>query len=671
MNIRNRNSNLIAIPTVESVELEEPEKDDMAKLSLPQDRYCNAASTSKLKIEVKSKFTRYDNSDNSDSESEAENQQGNSEEENKLERTTSLEALMKELENEIQGDRKLIEEKPKVKAKTKKSKAKIVDSNNDAVKVSENPDQKIVLDQKKCNIKKESVINTKFDRTKRRAHLKTFDPLNENMISNFQNPVLPYRSQGVYQIDHFVQRNIPSYNTNVDYTSNSINPLPLPPPHSSSHILNNYNFPLQRPTSPLMVKTDMLNITMAPLSPRSAAFVLQNREIIERRKKSPRRSYSRSPSPRYRRSRSKSPRRSYSPHTLSHSLKSPRKLSPRRITPNRDHLNKQLSPNQYKKELSPNQKRSTNSKLPIKERLGNQPNKSCIESKSRKRSRSISPPLNLDRKNTKSTDPQTTTVEEFDPILAARKRKFETKEITPKEGIIRLKPQKENTPEENADKKAEMCDADDELLLEIDDFIDTKVDDLFSDEETDEENEGRFKSKSANNAPISVNHTNKHIKNERRRQFKHERRVHKNESRDRKRYPNFCSRRARSRSPLREDKIYKEKLKKSDCTKESVQNEKNSKHYTTFKNEKREKIPVTSPIENKKIEIKIRNPSKYEGSSKHAEDKLSDKIGKERKVEVTKDHLVHLRENEEDAESEIIIDNEEEYENINKGGEFL
>lgn len=578
---------------------------------------------------------------------------------------------MKELENEIQGDQKPLEEKAKLKAKTKKSKVKMDDSNNDTMKVNDNLTKNIVPDLKKCNIKKDCLIQSKFDRTKRRIQPpKSFDHSNENLISNFQNPLMPYIPHGVYQPDPFVQTNIASYNTNVAYTPNSMNPLALHTINASSHILNNYHFSLQKPNSPLLVKTDMLNITMAPLSPRSAAFVLQNREIIERRKKSPRRSYSRSPSPRYRRSRSKSPRRSHSPHISSQSMKSPRKLSPRRTTPNRDHLNKQLSPNQCKKEPSPNQKRSTNSKLPIKERLGNPTNKSCNETKSYKHSRSISLSPSPDRKIAKTTESQNTSPEEADPILAARKRKFETKEITPKEGIIRLKPQKENTPEENAGKKAEVGDVNEDLLLEIDDFIDTKVDDLFSDEETDEENEGRFKSISATNVSTAANPPdNKQIKNEKRRLFKHERRTHKTESRDRKRHTNFSNRRARSRSPLREEKIYKEKSKKSESTKDSVQTEKNSaKHHTTFKNEKREKIPVTSPIENKKIEIKIRNPSKYEGSSKHAEDKSNDKIGKERKVEVAKEHLLHLREIEGESEPEIIIDNEEELNNINKEG---
>lgn len=89
-----------------------------------------------------------------------------------------------------------------------------------------------------------------------------------------------------------------------------------------------------RPLSPLIIDHEILSsITRAPLSPRSAAFVLQNREILARRKMSPQKSSPRrSPSPRRSRlepvrRRSRSPRfkRSLSPRG-----RSPRSFSPRR-----------------------------------------------------------------------------------------------------------------------------------------------------------------------------------------------------------------------------------------------------------------------------------------------------------------------------------------------------
>lgn len=91
------------------------------------------------------------------------------------------------------------------------------------------------------------------------------------------------------------------------------------------------------------------------------------------------------------------------------------------------------------------------------------------EQSSPKRKRSLSP----DRK------------QQLDPVLEARKKKFESNELKIKEGVIRLKPPKE---EENDEKPSEIIDD------EPDDVIDVNVvDDLFSDESDTNENEGRFK----------------------------------------------------------------------------------------------------------------------------------------------------------------------------------
>lgn len=238
---------------------------------LPQDRYCKANPTSDDKSEEQnSKFNRYNDKSESESESEDEEAERSPK---KLERANSLEVLMQELENEIEGRSNNEEKTTKVRVKKLKKKT----------------DEVAVVETKE--IPKPVVEKQKVTKPEQKR----------NQVAQYFPPPPPPQPQ-YYPV-------IPAYN-------------PVPVVH--------YEPPrYERIPSPLTIDADLLNTTVtAPLSPRSAAFVLQNKEIIERRKRlSPlRRSYSRSPStPRYnRRSRTRS--RSPKNHT-------PPPPPPRRRTP--------------------------------------------------------------------------------------------------------------------------------------------------------------------------------------------------------------------------------------------------------------------------------------------------------------------------------------------------
>lgn len=129
--------------------------------------------------------------------------------------------------------------------------------------------------------------------------------------------------------------------------------------------------PYSNPPPPINIPDSRVPVINAPLSPRSLAFVLENHQIIERRKRSPRRSYSRSPSPLYRRSRSRTP------------------LSPKRRKPT-----------------------PPLGRLRVSER------------------RRKSPPKQRSRKRTLSRSPkperQKTPLPPADPVLEARRKKFES-----------------------------------------------------------------------------------------------------------------------------------------------------------------------------------------------------------------------------------------------------
>lgn len=105
----------------------------------------------------------------------------------------------------------------------------------------------------------------------------------------------------------------------------------------------------------------------------------------------------------------------------------------------------------------------------------------------------------------------------LDPVLEARRRKFESNEIMKKQGVIRLKAKEEPLKKEEQDKceenrvenksnKENTDEIDEDALLGGDDDIlsDLKLDGLFSDEESDSDNEGRFKTDSKETVKIAV-----------------------------------------------------------------------------------------------------------------------------------------------------------------------
>ncbi|GJQ73695.1 hypothetical protein Trydic_g14030 [Trypoxylus dichotomus] len=729
---RQKNTNLISIPTVSN----EPETEDLLnynknlnkfndsavpKLVLPQDRYCNPKSTNDKPSETSSKFDRYDNSDKSESESDYdEESDSQSESPGKLEKANSLEALMQELENEIQGDSKPKEEKVIKPTKLRKRKQKAV---------AEIP--------KENDLKEVSTIKCEEIHTKSTTE-------NENRNMHTTNTFLshpPYTPSPVYPGDIHYNQNL-AFNHPIPYNTNlNVLPtiLPLNPPANYTQFVNTSSF--DRPPSPLSLNTDdALTITRAPLSPRSAAFVLQNREIIERRKKSPRRSYSRSPSPRYRRSmspinylrsnRSASPRKflkskSRSPQpTVLENIRNlspckekvdpirdrrspaPERRSPlldrrspiqRSISPIRDRrspLRSKISPlrQKYTDKRSPSTRHTTpnsphspktmprnSPKTAIYERLGTKANRKNtnveLTHKTRKRSRSLS----LEKSEPKEKQPKHDEEKEelLDPVLEARRKKFESNEIKNTEGIIRLKPKIENTSENDNLKESPTNNEDIPQEDEVVDLLDAKVEDLFSDEDTDEENEGRFKStlskpkRNVSVVPFTqlLDNSTKNIKAE----------VLKSTNQMTRTSDKNCNiernrKSQRSRSPLKnkETRTYKERTKVDDskianARKASVKDKLYSRNKILFRNgssSRKEKAPIANPRENKKIEIKIRNPSKYETTSKYDvanEHEIIERMEKSvRKVEVSD---IKKESDEEGSSSEITNDNEKEEEN--------
>lgn len=633
-------------------------------------------------MQQNSKFSRYDNSDNSDSESDSgERDILSDEDELKLERSNSLEALMQELENEIQGDNKMKQQQEgSKKVKIKKVKSKVDDisqnleikENSETIIKNEDINDKKVdagnisnkkLDPKfeesqpdgseklfqRQNFKQKRHMMRKFGR-----HNNQMDPRPKYQNNKMQHGTAPYFQNPPYLNEPYINQNMP-YSTNY---YNPVNPMPVPMPLS-----NNYVPMPTRPLSPLLINTERTsNIPMAPLSPRSAAFVLQNQKIIERRKKSPRRSYSRSPSPRYR--SPTSPRRSLSPRYTNRRSNTPiRKfskqssLSPRgRMSPIKDKYNRQITPTKYmnknqspkrqSRETSPNEK-----KAPVKERLGNRSFSDLLHEDSKPQEQvSINPNLESNKPDEPNSNQSS--------VLEARKKKFEN-EIVQKEGIIRLKKTEmfcEKSPE---DPKTE----DEDMLLELDDdVIDTNVDYLFSDEESEDENEGRFKLKTNTSETDEIPRKRKR-KSVCGRTRENEKIQKEYTSRDRKQH-NYRQRSRERKNYNRNETNSKREL--SDKSREKS----NLKQRISSKNEKvNEKKPVTSPIENKKIEIKIRNPSKYENMDK--EERATSKTV--RKVEIASKKLsVKDDEDDDGPEPEIIIDNEDDAEDTpDKGSLFV
>lgn len=564
------------------------------RLIRPQDRYCNLETDKEndQSAETSSKFNRYDKSD-SESESDLESDL-NDDSPKKLQRADSLEELMKELENEIDGDKKIKSEEKPLKKKVKKAKKEaksellsdiksVVKNESDNVKPEVKNDSVDVKEP--CNgenDKSETIPeNLNNENYKNNVHkhpnFKSRPPMNRRppRAGNVSPPFVNHSLPPTLTPQPYYPYNPPVISTNIPpYPYNVIPSEPHPP-----YLPQTY----PRSLSPLTLNTDLLNTAItAPLSPRSAAFVLENRAIIERRK---RRSFSRSPSPRFR--RSKSPRRD--------------SISPIR-----------------KRNLSPESKKT--SPNAVRNRLG-----------AKKRSRSIS----------LSPSPQREVTEEerkpVDPIMEARKRKFENNELKVKEGVIRLKPK----VEEEAQKESEAPQngkKDEELDPDI---LDTSVDGLFSDEESDEENEGRFKTNSQQSRKAVVLPFTKLLKNTsaeiKTKSLLPEKSSSRHGSRNRCR--NGESRRER-------DALYK---RTTESGKENAKTNKPDKGRVVIKSDRVR--PISALIE-KKIEIKIRNPTKYEEVAKDFDVK-EEKVVPARKVEVGS---LSADEN----EPEIVIDNEED-----------
>ncbi|KAK5640707.1 hypothetical protein RI129_009254 [Pyrocoelia pectoralis] len=568
---RVRNSTLIAVPTIETETYQTNSNkmsESSSKLILPQDRYTKQA-ISEEKSESGSKFDRYKDSESeseSDSEDIAESQV-------KLERSSSLEALMQELENEIQRDTKNVEIQ-KVKPQKKVTKVK-TDPNiilKDVKPVVDVIENKAVVQIQKPNLPQPTVP--------------------KSSITVSENPSIVYsNSQASFLHNQFLNF-IPSpcsanqFDPHVAYNFPVVNSF-------DAHLQPKY---YERPLSPLPFDTGVFNTITAPLSPRSAAFVLQNREIIERRKKSPRRSYSRSPSPRYRRSKSRSP----SPLR--------QKLSPASCNSiRRSQCYKRQSPSRYnspkRRRRSP-ANRSNFRTSPYKE----------VELKEHVQTRDVS--LSL------SPSPERFVTQNLledkklivdDSILEARRRKFENDAI-PTEGIIRLKPKVEQNEEQLIEDGKSAKNETSSFAIDVssklnkndlppsdDNYIDfnLKVADLFSDEDSDNENEGRFKSKSNDS---SINEQVESIKNE----------SHKRKGKD-----DLRSKRCTDyEHDTRANKI--ERREQDSLTSLNA----NLKHKSRL-----------SPLENRKIEIKIRNPRKYEVENE-SDDRIKDKKIHLRKVEV-------------------------------------
>ncbi|KAL3273114.1 hypothetical protein HHI36_014568 [Cryptolaemus montrouzieri] len=498
-----RNSNLISIPTITD-EKETPQlnaksskfinkDEDIPKLIRPQDRY---ACTIEQEIENDGTSSKFDRYDNSNSESEEEDEISNA----KLERSDSLEALMEELDAEIQGEHKK-EKKDKLKKKeitTDAEEKKEQITNSESEKVENNNDKTEtsscdVIVHNAANIK-ENVPNTSNESAdiEVKVEISKLSDQIANKNSNLRSPgrrKIPNRKMNgrIFNPDpSFVPppsnpimiSNLPImnslqtsqfttvYNSVPPFTGPELFPVNVPPPTFippsglQPHIMpidvpptdfNDYNI---APFRPLVVEPPgpLSSIPMGPLSPRSAAFVLQNRAIVEKRKRSPRRSYSRSPSPHrlrysksptkrrsvspFRRSltpirRSSSPRRSLSPRrsplrrSLSPYRRHPRKESPRR-SPRRIRDSPKRSPKRSRE--SPKRLRESR-RTPIKDRLGS---KGKNEEKDSNKKEEPVPSIS-----------KTEEVKPVDPVLEARKKKFESKEIKVKEGVIRLKPKDE------------------------------------------------------------------------------------------------------------------------------------------------------------------------------------------------------------------------------------
>ncbi|KAJ8979220.1 hypothetical protein NQ317_011859 [Molorchus minor] len=668
-------------------------------LTLPQDRYCGKEKTEEKCVEGTSKFTRYDKSDKSESESEEEEEADSSDggSPGKLKKSDSLEALMEELDAEIQGktvtkEVKDVKPKRKIKKKIQTSSETVSTSDSDA-KPNEQKEEKLES-SKTVDIKKteNEASVSQPEKMEVRVDDKTNEQVqNKSKFDDFYGPLTKrrrsrspmnrrrgnFRRRGTFQ--KFTSQPPPhlpfippppQYNMQMmPFPNQPFNPMFCPP---NVGIMNQPPPFFERPVSPLAINTESLTTaTLAPLSPRSAAFVLENKAIIERRKRSPRRSYSRSPSLSPRRSLTprRSPRRSITPRRIS---RSPRRLSRsplRRRSPSP--RRRSLSPR--RKNVSRNADTSPKSKPTVRDRLGVKSNKT-EDNKDK-------PEESSPKKDEKPVD----------PVLEARRKKFESNEIKKKEGIIRLKPKEDKpkepspplamstpsqtevsvpAPEQETKVKEEIkpdppkdMDVFEELekllnekdvLLEGDDIeLDPKVSDIFSDEESGSDNEGRFKVKEQTSKKPPILPFTK-LMNGAKRATKRsyqipwiregiETVINTKRGGPELEHPTTGT----SKENTKEDDRRASTAKKSESQeKAAAKNRKSERHVASV--EKRFE---------RKIEIKIKNPSKYErgGKSKYSKDgdKSMEKV--KRKVEVGKKGE---EEDDDEIEPEMVVEND-------------
>ncbi|XP_076275756.1 uncharacterized protein LOC143206842 [Rhynchophorus ferrugineus] len=695
---RHRSTNLISITPITN-DNEKPKCENTDSMfTRPQDRYSNTQDEKRDKTdEILSKFDRYNDSDKSEEESEDDSPKINSDNTSspKLLRSDSLEALMQELDDEIQGKVKT-KEKDETNLRTKLKVKKGKDLTKVEIEVSGSTDK---ISQEKVEMQEKEVKTADSVKTEYRG-----DPGLTLSILGGQpggsEPQPKKRRHGFHprkdfhNYRHSNQLSSPPPFTNVLPNIVSIQfPPGVPPMFSPGYGPPNIMVPppsmpfFDRPLSPLSINAETLQTqTMAPLSPRSAAFVLENRAIIEKRKRSPRRSYSRSPSPRRRSSsdqrrslspwkrspkrrsnspmRSSSPRRrSASPRTRQFSPKS-RTFSPKAKPVCGPHSPKARLPSPKIRNFSPKQrmfspKRRSNSpkradkkesdsspksKPSIRERLGY---KSTLKSESR------------DIPD-KSEAVQKIEEKLLDPVLEARKRKFETKEIQLKEGVIRLKPKDEvrtekideikDTKQDNKQDLAlpmltekvendESINEDDEIELE------SKID-LFSDEESGSENEGRFKVKEEVSDKASVLPFTTLVNGTK-------------EKNDVIHSTSLKRKRTRDRPLSRSRTMYQRRLKHD----ESIRDLKKSRSTRSLSSTKLDRHETPKRFD-RKIEIKLKNPSKYDKEDKPKND---NKQGERTRKNETENKKIDDKKPDEDDdfETEIIVENEDEIENTN------
>uniref|UniRef100_A0AAR5PXS4 Uncharacterized protein n=1 Tax=Dendroctonus ponderosae TaxID=77166 RepID=A0AAR5PXS4_DENPD len=733
-------SNLISLTPRDSIEYATSKQQTKTdSVFLPQSRYNSNSQQEAKGDKASSKFDRYRDTDKSeDEDSEEETLKMDSDDELcKLERADSLEALMQELDDEIQGKAKSkeIDETPSVvdsesEQKNEPSTSESEDKKYIVVKseelgtsneqLIEKVDQPTSEQTEPVAIKENNNSNKAIDNSstsesalKKRRHNIPFQ-------RNFRG--IRGRHRDYKPTPHLFKQQYLPQNGAMHHFPNLQAVFPNPQFGPPPIIVNSPPF-FDMPLPPLRVDTtqNLPTQMMAPLSPRSAAFVLQNRAIIEKRKRSPRRTYSRSPSPRNR-SRSISPRnplatprrRSLSPRKRStsprrRSLTPIRNRSPPLLRKSSPILMRKRSPSPLKKRsrsprrrsITPKKRSSSPKRRPLSPRLRNSSPKSRPFSPKRRsaspKKRSTSPrkreikdsengsknklsirdrlgfknlskseeKLALDKSNV-DRSPQKDVKLFTDPVLEARKKKFESKEMKVREGVIRLKPKDDAKSEESIEKecvKAEspkevepvaehaittkMCEVVKELMeveplnedillqddaLELDAHLD-----LFSEEDSDNEKKSFFKAKEISAKTCESYPSSKLIngeKNEKTKHIKDSKGSRSNESsgiNKRKRREispvNSTKRSRTTQSPRADKSVASKKL--------GVKSERHPKKF------------------DRKIEIKIKNPSKYERA-----DKLDD--AKEIKVEKHRKQVkeeIQQNNNDDDEDHALVIEN--------------